>query len=76
MEGVARYRQHLYARMPIYVVDRHFSQQRYSNRSAKGKVLDIRMNSPKDTYCSLKLRFGGSNLMGEPRTVMVPSSSW
>ena len=36
MEGVARYRQHLYAWMPIYVVDRHFSQQWYSNRPKKG----------------------------------------
>ena len=41
MEGVAGYRQHLYAWMPIYVVDRHFSQQGYSNGSAKGNVLDF-----------------------------------
>ena len=50
MEGVARYRQHLYARMPIYVVDRHFSQQRYSNRSAKGKVLDFRKEQAWTSY--------------------------
>ena len=39
MEGVAGYRQHLYARMPINVVDRHFSQQWNPNRPEKGKML-------------------------------------
>ena len=38
MEGVAGYREHLYAGMPVYIVDCHFPQQGHADWPEKGKV--------------------------------------
>lgn len=78
MNCVPRYREHLDATVTIDVMNGHFMEAWHPNWPEKYYVhyMDVVHNTTRWTYFSLKLRFGGSNLIGLPRTVIVPSSSW